>query len=178
MPAGPEVGRRPGLDRRAGHRTKKAIQLLDRNDWRSKKRKKGFFLQVESASIDKRDHSSEPCEQIGETVQLDQTVKVALDYAKREGDTLVIVNADHSHTSQIVEVDASPPGFSSILTTDEGENMMVTYGTTAGLTAPSVSQEHTGATVPIAAYGPQAANVVGLIDQTEIFRIIARAIDD
>ena len=33
-------------------------------------------------------------------------------------------------------------------------------------------------TVPIAAAGPQAANVVGVVDQTEIFRIIERAIDD
>ena len=158
--------------------TAKAIDLLDRDDWRWKKKRKGFFLQVESASIDKRDHSSQPCEQIGETVQLDQTVKVALDYAKRNRDTLVIVTADHSHTSQIVEADASPPGFSSILTTDEGENMMVTYGTTAGATPASVSQEHTGATVPIAAAGPQAANVVGVIDQTDVFRIMERAIDD
>ena len=109
-------------------------------------------------------------------MQLDEALKVALDFARTNRDTLVIVTADHAHTSQIVEADANPPGFSSILTTDEGENMMVTYGTTAGATAAAVSQEHTGATVPIAAVGPQAANVVGLIDQTDVFRLMARAI--
>jgi alkaline phosphatase len=44
-------------------------------------------------------------------------------------DTLVIVTADHSRTSQIVKTNASPAGASSILVADEGSQMMVTYGT-------------------------------------------------
>ncbi len=36
-------------------------------------------------------------------------------------------------------------------------------------------QDHTGTQVRIAAQGPQAANVVGVIDQTDLFRILARA---
>lgn len=53
--------------------TKKSIDLLKGND-------KGFFLQVEGASIDKQDHAANPCGQIGETVDLDEATKVALDY--------------------------------------------------------------------------------------------------
>ena len=156
--------------------TTKALDLLSeggRNQGDGDKKKaKGFFLQVESASIDKRDHASQPCEQIGETVNFDQAVKVALDYARTQKDTLVLVTADHAHTSQIVEADATPAGFSSILTTDEGQPMQVTYGT--GSTP--AGQGHTGSQVRVAGQGPGAANVVGVIDQTELFNIMNRAL--
>ena len=152
--------------------TTKALQLLDA---RLRGSQPGFFLQVEGASIDKRDHAAQPCEQIGETVDFDAAVRVALDFAKKNKNTLVIVTADHAHTSQIVEATANPAGASSILTTNEGSPMMVTYGTTAG-DPRLVSQEHTGTQLRVAAQGPQAANVVGLIDQTELFQIMARAL--
>ena len=75
--------------------------MLDAAD--SKHAKKGFFLQIEGASIDKQDHAANPCGQIGETVAFDAAVKTALDYQKSHPDTLVVVTADHGHTSQIVE---------------------------------------------------------------------------
>ena len=46
---------------------------------------RGFFLQVESASIDKQDHVAQACGQIGKTVNFDRAVKVVLDYAKKHG---------------------------------------------------------------------------------------------
>ncbi|WP_251275881.1 alkaline phosphatase, partial [Enterobacter hormaechei] len=73
----------------------KAIDLLSRNE-------KGFFLQVEGASIDKQDHAANPCGQIGETVDLDEAVQKALEFARKDGNTLVIVTADHAHASQII----------------------------------------------------------------------------
>lgn len=166
-PSGPQrcnENQRPANEPSLAEMTHKAIELLEGG--------RGFFLQVESASIDKRDHVSQPCEQIGETVNLDEAVKVALEYARKHPDTLVIVTGDHGHTSQIVEVDATPAGYSSQLITKEGEKMMVTYGT--GNT-PS-GQEHTGTQIRVAAQGPHAAHVVGLIDQTDIFRIVTRAL--
>lgn len=139
-----------------GTMTGKAIELLDNDD-------EGFFLQVESASIDKRDHAADACGQIGETVQLDEAVQAAVDFAKADGETLVVVTADHSHTSQIVG--STPPGLSINLLTEDGQEMIVAYGT-----APAGgSQQHTGASVPIAAYGPGAANVAGLTDDTDTF---------
>jgi alkaline phosphatase len=39
------------------------------------------------------------------------------------------------------------------------------------------SMEHTGTEVRIAAMGPQAANVVGITDQTDLFRLMLRTID-
>lgn len=143
--------------------TDKAIDLLDNED--------GFFLQVEGASIDKQDHAANACGQIGETVDLDEAVQVALEYAQTAGDTLVVVTADHAHTSQIVG--STPPGLSVNLLTQEGQPMIVSYGT-AGL---GQSQQHTGSQVRIAGYGPGAANVLGLTDQTDLFFTSANALD-
>lgn len=50
--------------------------------------------------------------------------------------------------------------------------MQASYGTG---TSPT-SQEHTGSQIRVAAQGPQAANVAGLIDQTDLFDIMARAL--
>ncbi len=161
---------RPANEPSLDEMTRKALEVL------GKKRpghRRGFFLQVESASIDKQDHIAQACEQIGETVNFDRAVRVALDYAKKHPDTLVIITGDHSHTSQIVEVNATPAGFGIILETDEGGLLHVTYGT--GNTP--TGHGHTGSQIRVAAKGPQAANVVGLIDQTDLFDIMARALN-
>ncbi|WP_425402284.1 alkaline phosphatase [Glaciibacter superstes] len=146
--------------------TTKAIDLLDNPESEA-----GFFLQVESASIDKQNHASDACGQIGETVQLDEAVKSAIDFAKADGDTLVIVTADHAHTSQIV--DSTPEHtFSIALNTADGAPMKVNYGTSTTITG----QQHTGSQLRIAAYGPGGANVVGLTDQSDTFFTIANAL--
>ena len=137
--------------------TDKAIELLSKNQ-------KGFFLQVEGASIDKQDHAANPCGQIGETVDLDEAVQKALAFAKKDGNTLVIVTADHAHASQIIAPDSKAPGLSQMLTTKDGAMMAMTYGNSE-----EESMEHTGAQLRIAAYGPHAANIVGLTDQTDLF---------
>ena len=112
--------------------TGKAIDLLSKN---SAGKKKGFFLQVESASIDKKDHAADACGQIGETQQMDEAVSKALDFARKDGNTLVIVTADHAHTSQIV--DGNTPGLTAKLTTKDGSDMIVAYGTSAGRGQPA-----------------------------------------
>ncbi|MCW0319802.1 alkaline phosphatase [Pantoea dispersa] len=143
--------------------TQKAIDLLSHNS-------KGFFLQVEGASIDKQDHAANPCGQIGETVDLDEAVQVALAYAREHGDTLVVVTADHAHSSQIVENGTKAPGLTQALNTKDGAVMTISYGNSE-----EDSQEHTGTQLRIAAYGPHAANVVGLTDQTDLFFTLKQA---
>lgn len=143
--------------------TQKAIDLLSHND-------NGFFLQVEGASIDKQDHAANPCGQIGETVDLDEAVQVALAYAREHGDTLVVVTADHAHSSQIVENGTKAPGLTQALNTKDGVVMTISYGNSE-----EDSQEHTGTQLRIAAYGPHAANVVGLTDQTDLFFTLKQA---
>jgi len=145
--------------------TDKAIELLKGNE-------KGFFLQVEGASIDKQDHAANPCGQIGETVDLDEAVQKALEFAREDGNTLVIVTADHAHASQIVAPDTKAPGLTQALNTKDGAVMVMSYGNSEG-----DSQEHTGTQLRIAAYGPYAANVVGLTDQTDLFYTMKAAME-
>ncbi|MEV5375526.1 alkaline phosphatase [Streptomyces nondiastaticus] len=151
--------------------TRKALQLLEAKQ-KAAGSKKGFFLQVEGASIDKRDHAADPCGQIGETAALDRAVKVARAYAAEHPDTLVVTTADHGHTSQIVPLEATPPGLSSTLVTNEGQQLKVNYSTNT----PGKPQEHTGTEVRIAAQGPHAERVLGVTDQTELFTTIRTAL--
>jgi alkaline phosphatase len=165
--------------------TQKSIDLLKASQ---KGKDKGFFLQVESASIDKRDHAADPCGQIGETVAFDAAIQEALAFAEQDGNTLVIATADHGHSSQIVEDiteedlrgiaedaklpiervrDIMYPGLTRKLTTADDADMTVSYGTSEDVAVED--QTHTGTQVRIAAYGPRAANVVGLTDQTDLF---------
>ncbi|PKW09033.1 alkaline phosphatase/streptomycin-6-phosphatase [Streptomyces sp. 1222.5] len=149
----------------------KAIQLLEAKQQRTHS-KQGFFLQIEGASIDKQDHAADPCGQIGETAAFDRAVKVARAYAAKHPDTLVVTTADHAHTSQIVPLEATPPGLSSTLVTDEGQQLKVNYSTNT----PGQSQEHTGTQVRIAAQGPQAYRVLGVTNQTDLFATIREAL--
>lgn len=165
--------------------TQKSIDLLSASE---KGKNKGFFLQVESASIDKRDHAADPCGQIGETIVFDEAVQKALEFAKKDGNTLVIATADHGHSSQIAEPyteedlrdiaedtkqpiervrDIMYPGLTRLLTTADGADMLVSYGTSADVGIED--QGHTGTQVRIAAFGPRAANVVALTDQSDLF---------
>jgi alkaline phosphatase/streptomycin-6-phosphatase len=154
--------------------TGKAIGLLEN--------RKGFVLQVEGASIDKQDHATNACGQIGETVAFDNAIGVALDYQRRHPDTLIVVTADHSHTSQIVGEDAVgsgvPTGYSTNLTTKDGQTLSLTYGT-AGYGGPGAapvaappSQQHTGAVVPVWGSGPGSLDILGTNDHTDLFDVL------
>jgi len=148
--------------------TAKAIELLDRPSG------SGFFLQVEGASIDKEDHNANPCGQIGETIAFDHAIEVGIMFARMHPDTLLIVTADHGHTSQIVSIptDADhPAGVMSVLLTHDGVPMTLSYATNTY----HRPMDHTGTQVRIAAMGPQAANLTGVIDQTDVFRVMRHA---
>lgn len=134
--------------------TEKAIDLLHN--------RKGFFLQVESAMVDKQEHAADVCGAIGDVLELDAALDVALEYQEDHPDTLVIVTSDHGHSTQIVPGNTAGRQTATLLTAD-GDPMYVAYST-----QPSGSS-HTGATVRVAASGPQAANVTGLIDQTDLY---------
>lgn len=68
--------------------TKKAIDLLDDNE-------NGFFLMVEGACIDKFSHKNNLEGATMNLVEFDKAVGYAMDYAAKDGDTLVVVTADH-----------------------------------------------------------------------------------
>lgn len=68
--------------------TGKAIELLSQN-------KKGFFLMVEGSKIDYAAHALDPAGQINDLIAFDEAIGVALDFAKKDKNTTVIVVADH-----------------------------------------------------------------------------------
>lgn len=160
-----ENAKRPSTMPTLAQMTGKSIDLL-------KGSSKGFFLQVEGASIDKQDHAANPCAQIGETVDLDEAVQKAMDFARADGNTMVVVTADHGHSSQIIYTNGDTPGLTRTLTTKEGAPMTMAYGTAVE----GKSQMHTGTQLRVAGYGPGAANVVGLTDQTDMFFTVTDAL--
>jgi alkaline phosphatase len=154
--------------------TEKAIQLLDNE--------KGFFLQAESAMVDKQEHASDICGAIGDVLELDNALKVAQAYQAKHPDTLIIVTGDHAHSTQIVGNGGTTTGATgatggkatATVVTADGDPMTVGYSTAPPndptATPPvSTSQSHTGSQIRVAASGPQAANVTGTIDQTDLF---------
>ena len=68
--------------------THAALQVLDKN-------RKGFVLMVEGAHIDKQSHQMDAERAIGDVIEFDKAVGVGLEYARKDGETLVLVTADH-----------------------------------------------------------------------------------
>lgn len=160
---------RPATQPRLDQMTAKALGLLERA---TRQRPRGFFLQVEGASIDKAAHGGDACGQIGETVGFDAAVAVALEHQRRHPGTLVIVTADHGQAAQLIEAGTTSAGDTTTLLTRDGVPLTVSFaaGPSGG------SQPHTGVQVPIAAVGPGAAAVGGVHDQTEVFGWVAGAL--
>ncbi|MGE3182462.1 MAG: alkaline phosphatase, partial [Phycisphaerae bacterium] len=74
----------PMLDEMAA----KALQVLSQDQ-------DGFTLMVEASSIDKQAHNMDTERWILDTIEFDRAIGVCLDFAAQNGDTLVIVTADH-----------------------------------------------------------------------------------
>ncbi|MDR1019232.1 MAG: alkaline phosphatase [Synergistaceae bacterium] len=75
--------------------TKKAIEVLSRNE-------NGFFLMVEGACIDKQIHAMDWQRSAYDTIEFDQAIGAAREFAARDGSTLIIATADHAHGISIV----------------------------------------------------------------------------
>ena len=70
--------------------TKAAIGVLSQN-------KKGFFLMVEGSKVDWAAHANDPIGIISDVNAFDRAVKVALDFAKKDGKTMVFALTDHGN---------------------------------------------------------------------------------
>lgn len=71
--------------------TSKAIEVLSANP-------KGFFLMVEGSKIDWSAHANDPIGMITEFLAFDDAVKEAIEFAKKDGNTAVIVCSDHGNS--------------------------------------------------------------------------------
>lgn len=137
---------------------------------------RGFFLMVESASIDKQSHARKPCGSIGELQQLDEVVQTALTFAAQHPETLILVTADHGQVAQIIPdrslfhavgVPVYTPGHLARIETPEQSVMAVNYATNS-----FPIEEHTGVNVPLFANDTGRSEVSPLIRQTDLFTIM------
>ena len=127
-----------------------AIKLLNSpgKEWFSPTPK--FFLMIEGSQIDWAAHANETDRTIRQTLLFEMAVRQAVDFARADKKTLVIVTADHE------------TGGLKLEPTDDG-----------GLKAKWTSGNHTGARVPLYAYGPGSEKFAGTMDNTDIPKRIA-----
>lgn len=121
--------------------TKLALEKLSKN-------KKGFFLMVEGSQIDWGGHDNDADYLIQELLDFDKTLGVALDFAKQNGETLVIVTADHE-----------TGGFSLSSDGNDYNKIKSTFSTPG----------HSATMVPVFAEGPGASLFNGIYESHEIY---------
>jgi alkaline phosphatase len=126
-----------------------AIDILDNN-------KKGFFLMVEGSQIDWAAHDNDKKQIVKEMLDFDQTIGKVLDYAQKDGNTLVIITADHE------------TGGMTILNGKFGSDEMDAYFST---------KNHSGVPVPIYAFGPGAEQFTGIMENTAFKGKIEKLLD-
>lgn len=119
----------------------KAIEILEQDP-------EGFFLMIEGSQIDWGGHDNDTDYLIEELLDFDKTVGMALEYAKNNGNTLVIVTADHE-----------TGGMSLIGGDIEAGIVEARYSAT----------DHTGVMVPVFAYGPGSGAFRGIFENTDLF---------
>lgn len=120
---------------------KKAIHILNNP-------KSNFFLMIESAQIDWGGHQNQSDYIVEEMLDFDRTIQEAFDFAEKDGNTLVLVTADHETGGYSINGGSQKEG------KVEGK---------------FTSDYHTATMVPIFAYGPGAESFTGIMDNTEIF---------
>ena len=122
--------------------TAKAIEVLSRN-------RKGFVLMVEGSEVDDAGHSNDTKMVTDEVLDMDRAVAVAREFADRDGQTLIVVTADH-----------------------ETGGMSITGGDLAKkeVTGAFSIKGHSGVMVPVFAYGPGAIEFTGIQENTELFQ--------
>ncbi len=121
-----------------GELTGKALEVLSKGD-------KGFFLMVEGSQIDWAGHNNDEDYAKSEQKDFNTAIKTALDFAEKDGNTLVIVTADH-----------------------ETGGMALTGGDRDDIDFDFVSKHHTASMIPVFAKGPGEEKFTGIYENTEI----------
>jgi len=124
----------------------------------------GFFIMTEGSQIDWEGLENDFNGQFKEMDEFDQVVNRALEYAKTDQNTLVIVLSDHETGGLLIETDdwSRNP--------EPSNKMKISWNTAVGIGT------HTGTMIPAFAYGPGAENIAGVIDNTDIFFIMKEAL--
>lgn len=123
-----------------GEMTNTALSNLSTNE-------NGFFLMVEGSQIDWAGHGNNAEYAIREMKDFDDAVKVALDFAVENGETLVVLTADHE-----------TGGMTMMNSSEDAQKLRVEW----------VTDYHTAVPVALMAYGPHAIQFSGWNDNTDI----------
>jgi alkaline phosphatase len=128
--------------------TKTALNLLKQN-------KKGFFLMVEGSQIDWGGHANDTQYIVEEMVDFDKVIGEVFDFAEKDGNTLVIITADH-----------------------ETGGFAISGGSTATgeLKGSFTTKGHTGVVIPVLAFGPGAEAFSSFYENTAIFDKMMKAL--
>jgi len=132
-----------------------ALASSARHAFRLLEKTQGFILLIECEVIDEAAHENDFSRVIDGMRELDDAVALILDLAERQGDTLVLVAADH---------DTGGPALV------EGD-----YAT-GRVDVRWADDHHISAFVPVFAFGPGAENFTGVFDNTEFAAKIARVL--
>ena len=131
------------------------------------KDKDGFFLMVEGAHIDHGGHQNSIEYMLAELLAFDDAVKYATEWAKKRGDTLVMVTADHETGGLWVNEDAK---YGELFEYDYDLGKYVNYSWS--------SDSHTATHVCLFVYGDEinfaeysAIGNASLIKNIDVFRI-------
>lgn len=108
--------------------------------------KSPFIIVIEGSQIDWGGHDNDSKMVISEFIDFDSAIKEALEFAKNDGNTLVVVTADHE-----------TGGMS--LNGGEINNVNIKFNT----------KSHTGTMVPVFSFGPSSETFSGIYENTQIF---------
>ena len=144
---------RVGPDRRVQGRTYFPHAVSHGVDWLGKHHSDGFFMMVEGSQIDYAGHDNDKYYLLGEMRDFEEMLQDLLDFAETDGNTLVIVTADHSTGGLMLEEGKPGKG-----------NVKFAFQTA----------RHTADMVPVYAFGPGAELFHGMYDNTDIFRKIVQ----
>lgn len=112
-----------------------------------------FFLMVEGSQIDWGGHANDAEYIRQEVMDFDKAIAKALDFAQKDGNTLVIVTADHETGGFALSGNEE----------DKTQNKIEPKFTT---------KNHTGVMVPVYAFGPGADKLAGIYENTWIFNVM------
>ncbi len=119
--------------------------------------KNGFFLMVEGSQIDWGGHANDADYIIEEVKDFDKAIKVALDFAEKDGNTLVVVTADH-------ETGGLSLSAAEVRRQRDYRHLNCTFSTGG----------HSASLIPVFAFGPGAEDFMGIYQDNDVFRKMLR----
>ena len=91
--------------------TSKAIEVLNKNE-------NGFFMMVEGSKVDWAAHANDPAAIMSEFLAFDKAVGAALDFARRDGNTTVVILSDHGNSGLSIGKSNMPKSYTRMTLQD------------------------------------------------------------